>query len=199
MYKIFILLIMIFTFEQTYAGDLKFETTAEGIIDALTIPKADHKINTRSLKEGSYRKTRGIKIVEIRQGQIVEKMIVVSEKTPFHRVNLKIEFDVDSYSIRPESFKLLKELGKALTSEKLKEKDVIVKGHTDSDGEEAYNLKLSLNRANAVRRHLTVNFPIAASRLKVVGYGESMALVPNNNEPNKQINRRVEIEAAGSP
>jgi hypothetical protein len=38
-----------------------------------------------------------------------------------------------------------------------------------------------------------------ASRLKVVGYGESMSLVPNNNETNKQINRRVEIEAAGDP
>ena len=51
-------------------------------------------------------------------------MIIVSEKTPVHGVNLKIEFNVDSYSIRPESFNLLNELGKALTSEKLKEKDI---------------------------------------------------------------------------
>jgi len=193
MNKVFIILFMLLTFEQTYAGDLKFETTAEGIIDALTIPKADQKIKTRSLKEGSDRKARGIKIVEERQGQIVEKTIVVFEKAPAHGVNLKIEFDVDSYSIRLESFKLLNELGKALTSEKLKEKGVIVKGHTDSDGEEAYNLKLSLNRALAVKLYLTSNFLISSSQLKVAGYGEGIPLVPNNTEKNKQINRRVEI------
>jgi len=192
-YKIFILLFMLFGFEQTYAGNLKFETTAEGIIDALTIPKAEHKIKTRSIKEDSDRKTRGIKIVEEWQGQIVEKTIIVSEKTPVHGINLKIEFDVNSYRIRPESFKLLNELGKALTSEKLKEKDLIVKGHTDSDGEEAYNLKLSLNRALAVKLYLTSNFLISSSQLKIAGYGETTPLVPNNTKKNKQINRRVEI------
>lgn len=199
MYKFFVVLFILFTFEHGYAEELKFETTTEGIIDALTIPKADQKVKTRSLKEGSGTKTRGIKILEKRQGQIVEKTIIVSEDQPNQGVNLKIEFDFDSYRIRRESFKLLNELGKALTSEKLNEKDVIVKGHTDSDGEDAYNLKLSLNRANAVKQYLTVNFPITASRLKVVGYGESMSLVPNNSETNKQINRRVEIEAVESP
>ena len=80
-----------------------------------------------------------------------------------------------------------------MTSEKLKEKDIIVKGHTDSDGEEAYNLKLSLNRALAVKLYLTSNFFISSSQLKVAGYGEATPLVPNNTKKNKQVNRRVEI------
>lgn len=198
MYKIFIALFVLFTVEHAYAEDLKFETTAEGIIDALTIPKAEQTIKTRSLKGLGDPKTRGLKIVEEEQGQIVEKTVMVSGNQPTRGVNLKIEFDVDSFSIRPGSFKLLNELGKALTSEKLNEKDVIVKGHTDSDGEDAYNLGLSLNRANAVRQYLTLNFSISATRLKVVGYGEAMPLVSNTSETNKQINRRVEIEAAES-
>ncbi len=198
MYKIFIALFVLFTVEHAYAEDLKFETTAEGIIDALTIPKAEQTIKTRSLKGLGDPKTRGLKIVEEEQGQIVEKTVMVSGNQPTRGVNLKIEFDVDSFSIRPGSFKLLNELGKTLTSEKLNEKDVIVKGHTDSDGEDAYNLGLSLNRANAVRQYLTLNFSISATRLKVVGYGEAMPLVSNTSETNKQINRRVEIEAAES-
>ena len=127
------------------------------------------------------------------EGKIIKKTLTIPEKQASQGVNLKIEFDVNSYSIRPESFKLLNELGKALTSEKLKEKDIIVKGHTDSDGEEAYNLKLSLNRALAVKLYLTSNFFISSSQLKVAGYGEATPLVPNNTKKNKQVNRRVEI------
>jgi len=87
----------------------------------------------------------------------------------------------------------LNELGQALTSEKLKGIPVSINGHTDSDGKDAYNLKLSLNRAFAVKSYLTSNYSISPSLLKVVGYGEGLPLVPNNSQANKQINRRVEI------
>ena len=196
---VIIMLFSLFIIQQPPAGDLNFETTAEGITNALTKPKAEQTIKTRSLKGFTETKTRFIKVVKKEQGKIIKKTLTIPEKQASQGVNLKIEFDVDSYRIRPESSKLLNELGKALTSEKLKEKTVIVKGHTDCDGDDAYNLKLSLNRANTVRQYLTVNFPITASRLKVVGYGEAMPLVPNSDETNKQINRRVEIEAVESP
>lgn len=183
---------LFFIFNYTFANDLNFETTAEGITDALTKQKAEQKIKTRSLK-GNVTKTRSIKVVSKEQGKIVGKTIIVPERPPNQGVNLRVEFDSDSYSIRPESFSLLNELGKALTSDKLLGKIIVIKGHTDSDGDDTYNLELSLNRGLAVKTYLASNFSIPPSLLKVFGYGEAMPLVPNINATNKQINRRVEI------
>lgn len=189
------LLLFPFTFLISRAEDLNFETTKEGIIDALTNPEAKPRAKTRTINGFEITKTRGIRIVTEKNGGIVEETIKLSEKKPKQGVNLKIKFDFDSYAIRPESFALIDELGKALIDEKLKGQDIVIKGHTDSTGAETYNLKLSLNRALAVKMYLTENFPIRAFRLKVVGYGESLPLVSNSNEANRQINRRVEIAA----
>lgn len=195
MKKLFLLFLVILlsSFSSSHAGDINFETTKEGIINALTRPEVEEKTMTRGVSGSGKAKTRGLKIIQKKDGRIVRKTIMVSEKKPHRTVNLKIEFDFDSYDIRPQSFPLLVELGKALTNEKLKGKDIIIKGHTDSTGTEPYNLKLSLNRALAVKLYLTENFPIPSSRLKVIGYGESMPLVLNSSEANRQINRRVEI------
>ena len=182
------LIILPFTFSISRAEDLNFETTKEGIIDALTNPETKPRAKTRTIN-------RGIRIVTEKNGGIVGETINISEKKPKQGVNLKIKFDFDSYAIRPESFALIDELGKALIDEKLKGQDMVIKGHTDSTGAETYNLKLSLNRALAVKMYLTENFPIRSFRLKVVGYGESLPLVSNSNEANRQINRRVEIAA----
>jgi outer membrane protein OmpA-like peptidoglycan-associated protein len=168
--------------------ELNFQTTEEGIIKSLSEEKP--QIKTRSL---GVQKTRAIKIVEIKNKQITHQEITVSDDSPSQSVNLKIEFDVNSYRIRPDSFDLLDKLGKALTSDKLKEKMILVKGHTDSDGNDDYNLELSLNRAQAVKSFLIKQFSIQESNLKTYGYGENMPLVPNINPANKQINRRVEI------
>ena len=65
---------------------------------------------------------------------------------------------------------------------------------TDSDGSDAYNLKLSLNRALSVKDYLVGNFSIKRDRLKVVGYGEAVPLAPNTSALNKQMNRRVEVQ-----
>jgi len=177
-----------------HAGELNFETTAEGITERLTKPKTSPKIRTRSLKikDGGI-KTRSITVVGEEGGTIVQKTITVDEGKPVQGVNLKIEFDVNSYTIRRDSYTLLDELGKALTGKKLRGRKITIKGHTDSDGQDAYNLKLSLNRGLSVKQYLTSNFPVSAAQLKVIGYGEAMPLVLNTGAGNKQINRRVEI------
>ena len=195
MNKFIILFFSLFILHPAHAEDFKFETTSEGITKALIKQKAERKIKTRGIKGTNAVKTRSIRVVGKEQGKLVEKTMTVPENQPIPGVYLKIEFDYDSYGIRPESFQLLNELGKALTSEQLKGHPIIIKGHTDSDGEDAYNLKLSLNRAFAVKSYLTSNFSISSSLLKVVGYGEGLPLLPNDSQENKQINRRVEITA----
>lgn len=192
---IWFLIIFPFAFSISSAGDPDFPTTKDGIIDGLLHPADKQSPKTRAITGSEITKTRGIKIVTENNGAIVGKTVYLSEYHPKQGVNLKIKFDFDSYSIRPESFALLGELGKALTDEKLKGKSIVIKGHTDSIGADTYNLKLSYHRALAVKMYLTENFFIPPLRFKIVGYGESLPLVPNSNEANRQINRRVEIVA----
>jgi len=190
-----VLLLSVLISAQAYAGDYGFETTSEGIVDALTRPAPEQRVRTRSLTRSFTPGTRAIKVVRKDQGKTVQETVVVSEAPTPQSVNLKVEFDSNSYAIRPDSFRLLSELGKALTSNKVKGKKLILKGHTDSDGEDTYNLTLSLNRALSVQNYLVGNFEIKPDRIKVVGYGEALALVPNTSATNKQLNRRVEVQA----
>ncbi|TXL72720.1 OmpA family protein [Vineibacter terrae] len=67
-----------------------------------------------------------------------------------------------------------------------------VTGHTDRSGGDAYNMALSLRRANAVKDAL-VREGIPASGITVVGRGESQPLVPTADGVREPQNRRVEI------
>lgn len=170
------------------AREFNFQTTEQGIIKSLTAEMP--KVKTRGLGEN---KTRAIKVVGRENGQVVQQEVTVSDDTKTQSVNLKIEFDVNSFNIRSDSYELLDNLGKALNSESLKKKAVLIRGHTDSDGKDEYNLMLSLNRAQSVKAYLVGRFSIPDSRLKIFGFGETMPLVPDTDQANKQINRRVEI------
>lgn len=191
--------------------DFNFETTSEGIVEKLSGPEKAPK--TRSLKKEkgwsdafgsdtpkaktrSIGANRAIKVVRKDKGAEVWETVIAPEQRTGNYVNLKLEFDVDSYAIRPEYMTILNELGKALNDPRLKDRKMFINGHTDSDGTESYNLRLSMNRAQAVKQYLTLNHAIPPERLIVYGYGESMPLRPNSSAATKQLNRRVEIVAA---
>lgn len=70
-----------------------------------------------------------------------------------------------------------------------------IEGHTDSDGKDAMNLKLSQDRAAAVKNYLIDN-GIAADRLTSEGYGESKPIDSNKTAKGKANNRRVEVKLA---
>lgn len=69
---------------------------------------------------------------------------------------------------------------------------VEIEGHTDDQGSDAYNLKLSDDRAKAVVDYL-LKKKVEVSRLSWKGYGESKPLAPNDSEANRAVNRRVEF------
>lgn len=200
-----IILLILFGY-PVMAEQLNFETTSEGMIKALSDKPQESTIKTRGFKpsksQGATRglkvpseplKTRTINVVRKKNNVMVEETETVPEVSETPHVNLKIEFDYNSYAIRPGSYKLLNELGQAITSKKLQNKRFELKGHTDSDGSQEYNLKLSYQRAEAVKSYIAANFQIEANRLNLVGYGEALPLVPNDSARNKQINRRVEV------
>jgi type IX secretion system PorP/SprF family membrane protein len=69
---------------------------------------------------------------------------------------------------------------------------IILTGHTDSEGDELHNMKLSEARVNTVKRYLTGQ-GVSEKRIKTVFYGETMPLMDNSTEYGKARNRRVEI------
>ena len=71
-----------------------------------------------------------------------------------------------------------------------------IAGHTDSDGSESFNQKLSQSRVETVKGRL-ISRGVNANRLTAKGYGETKPLVPNTTDENKQKNRRVEIIILG--
>lgn len=101
-----------------------------------------------------------------------------------------ITFDVNKATIKPESMGTLNMIVK-LMSEK-PELKFEVAGHTDADGDDASNLKLSQQRAEAVKAQL-IKMNIDASRLTAKGYGESKPMNDNSSPENKANNRRVEF------
>lgn len=100
-------------------------------------------------------------------------------------------FDTGSSTLSPGAFARLDQLADTLN--RYPDTEVIVRGHTDSEGSEASNQVLSEERADAVRRYL-IGKGVAPARIKSVGFGETMPLVSNETMAGRQQNRRVEIE-----
>lgn len=99
-------------------------------------------------------------------------------------------FDTDSYGLREATKTNLTDLSETL--KKYDDTDILIEGHTDNTGEDAYNQKLSENRADAVENFL-VTQGIQDSRVTTKGYGESQPLDSNDTEAGRQKNRRVEV------
>lgn len=69
-----------------------------------------------------------------------------------------------------------------------------ISGHTDSQGKEDSNLRLSQARADAIKAYLVYQFKIESDRINAHGYGSSKKIVEEKTEEDKRLNRRVEFE-----
>ena len=74
---------------------------------------------------------------------------------------------------------------------------IIAVGHTDSDGSDAYNQKLSVSRAESVKKYL-VSKGVETNRVYTEGKGEKQPVADNKTKDGKAKNRRVEIEVVGT-
>jgi outer membrane protein OmpA-like peptidoglycan-associated protein len=115
-------------------------------------------------------------------------MVVVTEK----KIELKqtVYFDTRRATIKRVSYPLLDEVAQAMSD--LPRVRVRIEGHTDSQGSDSFNLKLSRQRAAAVRTYL-VRQGIDGDRMVAEGYGESMPLADNRSGAGREQNRRVEF------
>jgi outer membrane protein OmpA-like peptidoglycan-associated protein len=106
-------------------------------------------------------------------------------------IDLDIQFDYDSAEISIASMPTAQSLGRALTNPALRGLVLLIAGHTDAMGSEAYNQELSERRAGTIKRYLIEKFGIAGTDLIAVGYGKSKLKKPD--APMDAINRRVQV------
>ena len=101
-----------------------------------------------------------------------------------------ITFSFDDASLNPSFRPTLDKL--ASTMNEYNQNTITIAGHTDSKGTDAYNMKLSRDRAYAVANYLSAR-GVASNRINVVAYGESRPVADNNSDYCRQQNRRVEL------
>jgi OmpA-OmpF porin, OOP family len=116
----------------------------------------------------------------------------VSEKVTFAADAF---FDTAKHVLKPEGKAKLDDIVAKLAGINLEV--IIAVGHTDSDGSDSYNQKLSVRRAEAVKAYLTSK-GVEKNRVYTEGKGEKQPVADNKTKEGKAKNRRVEIEVVGT-
>ena len=114
--------------------------------------------------------------------------VVAPEKRTI-TVKLKVLFEFDKAVVRAIYGDELQAVANAMKAHD--DIDLVLEGHTDSIGSDAYNQKLSLRRVAAVKAKLAKDYGIPASRISTVGYGESRPIADNATAEGRAKNRRV--------
>lgn len=101
-----------------------------------------------------------------------------------------VRFESDSHRLTGEAKEILDGVAVQLAAQA--DIRAEIGGHTDAQGNDAYNLELSQRRADSVRQYL-IGQGVSADRVTAKGYGETQPLESNDSEPGREANRRVEF------
>jgi OOP family OmpA-OmpF porin len=129
--------------------------------------------------------------IVVTQPVIKETKVIVTEEdrkvvdSAIHN----LEFDLSKATIKPKSFTSLNRVASLLTEKNFSLK---LAGHTDNTGSMALNMRLSKERAEAVKAYLVAQ-GANASRIEATGYGPTQPIASNKTEEGRQTNRRVEF------
>jgi outer membrane protein OmpA-like peptidoglycan-associated protein len=115
------------------------------------------------------------------------KPLEANTKIEFHNIT----FETNSAELNADSYQELDRLVELL--KKNPNIKVEISAHTDNVGSEAYNMKLSLRRAQSVVNYL-LEHGVPRSQMIAKGYGETRPLVPNDTPEHRAMNRRVELK-----
>ncbi len=107
-------------------------------------------------------------------------------------LNTSALFDPGKVDLKPGAAEEFKKVGEFVQN--LSPSKVIVEGHTDADGDEKDNFRLSETRAQVVRQYLINTYQfITPTMIEARGFGEERPMVNNDTPENKALNRRIEI------
>lgn len=140
-----------------------------------------------------YRMEQQAKELETVQGM---EEVSYNEDTQQIEATMDILFEFDKAAIRASEQSKLNELAQVFSD--YPENVVVIEGHTDSKGSDAYNQKLSELRASRVAEYLRAK-DIDISSLTAMGYGESQPVATNETAEGREKNRRVDIKISADP
>ncbi|BBO87119.1 OmpA family protein [Desulfosarcina ovata] len=129
---------------------------------------------------------------EMRNALAASEAAAVQREGELLAITLKgdVSFDTGSDIVRPALYNELDRIAQIMI--KYPQTTIVVEGHTDSVGSEAFNQQLSERRAGNVK-NLLVQRGVQAYRINSIGYGESRPVANNATPEGRQMNRRVEI------
>ena len=105
-------------------------------------------------------------------------------------------FDIDKADLKPAGKEQIKAYREEARAELSRADKIKITGHTDNTGSADYNMKLSLQRAEAVRDYL-VSLGVDPNKMEVSGEGVTKPVADNSTPEGRAKNRRVEIEVIG--
>jgi OOP family OmpA-OmpF porin len=114
-----------------------------------------------------------------------EKKKILNEATKY------INFDFNKATLKASSYPKLEQMVQILND--YPDYSLSIAGHTDSKGDDNYNLRLSYERAAAARKYM-VEKGIPADRIESRGYGESKPIADNKTAAGQALNRRVDFD-----
>lgn len=129
---------------------------------------------------------------EYRQALAASEAAAVRREGDLLAITLKgdVTFDTDSHTINPGLYNEIDRIAQIMI--KYPQTNILVEGHTDSQGAENYNQQLSEKRASSVK-NLLIQKGVGAFRVSTQGYGESRPVATNATPEGRMMNRRVEI------
>ena len=146
------------------------------------------KSNLNNLYSGTF-------IITAPEPKVVE-VAVVTCQAKFKELlsQHKIHFEYNKADIKTDSYELLEQL--IIVAQGCPDAKITIEGHTDSDGSQDYNKKLSSKRADAVKQYL-IQKGMDATKLEAIGYGEMRPIADNETNAGKEQNRRIEFNIKG--
>ena len=109
------------------------------------------------------------------------------------RIALWVSFEFDSDALSAPGKKQARALGEALADSAFRDSKFSIVGHADRHGSDAYNLDLSLRRAESVKRFLMSHFQIAKNMIQTEGKGKRALRSREQTAQADSLNRRVEV------
>ncbi|OUS13114.1 hypothetical protein A9Q89_03715 [Gammaproteobacteria bacterium 53_120_T64] len=139
--------------------------------------------------DAKYEPPRRATTTTFNANQIFDALTVTNNGIDSRRINLDIQFEVNSARLSDTTREQLQQLGEAL--KRVGANTFEIAGHTDSSGSNSANLILSRMRAASVRTYLLDNFGLSTSKLAATGYGERFPR--SGRAAQDPLNRRVEV------
>jgi outer membrane protein OmpA-like peptidoglycan-associated protein len=117
--------------------------------------------------------------------------IKAEQKKILNEATKYINFDFNKATLKPSSYPKLEQMVQILNE--YPDYSLSIAGHTDSQGDDNYNLKLSYERAASARTYM-LSKGIPAERIEARGYGETKPIADNKTKAGQALNRRVDFD-----